>query len=188
VPRAGLTAQSVVEEAERFVDEHGLDALTLAGLAERLGVRQPSLYKHIDSVAALRRDIGVRAAREVTEVMRRAAVGRSGSDAIQAIAIAHREWAQAHPSRYRLSQKSPIAGDAEHERIAEDYLALYTAVLSGLGLTGADAIDAIRGLRSALHGFVILELDGEFQMPYDLDRSYRRMVAAFVGSLSSFTS
>ena len=48
VPRAGLTEARVVDEAERIADEVGLARLTLAAIADRLGVRQPSLYKHID--------------------------------------------------------------------------------------------------------------------------------------------
>ena len=40
-----------------MVAELGLAQLTLAGLAARLGVKQPSLYKHIESIADLRRSI-----------------------------------------------------------------------------------------------------------------------------------
>ena len=54
MPRAGLNGDRVVDEAERIADEVGLANLTLAALAERLGVRQPSLYKHIDGLAGLR--------------------------------------------------------------------------------------------------------------------------------------
>ena len=59
--RAGLSEDRVVEEAERMADEVGLQRLTLAALAESLGVRQPSLYKHIDGLPALHRSIAVRA-------------------------------------------------------------------------------------------------------------------------------
>ena len=47
MPRAGLTAERVVNEAERLADEVGLAQLSLAALAARLGVQPPSLYKHI---------------------------------------------------------------------------------------------------------------------------------------------
>ncbi|WP_432840035.1 TetR/AcrR family transcriptional regulator [Dactylosporangium sp. CA-092794] len=188
MPRAGLTRQAVVEEAERVVDELGLDGLTLASLAERLGVRQPSLYKHIEGVASLRRAITMRAAREVTEALSRAAVGRSRGDAIMAMAGAQRAWARAHPSRYQLAQVPPVPGDTEHERVAEDYLKTLTAVLSGFGLADADAIDAIRCIRSALHGFVSLESSGAFAMPYNIDRSFRRLVAALVDALEHWST
>ena len=46
MPRAGLTPQRVVVEAEELADLVGLNRLTLAELAARLGVRLPSLYKH----------------------------------------------------------------------------------------------------------------------------------------------
>ena len=58
-----------------MADEVGLNSLTLAALATRLGVRQPSLYKHIDSMAGLHRDIAVHAKRDMGEVLARASVG-----------------------------------------------------------------------------------------------------------------
>ena len=59
--RAGLSEAVVIEEAERLIDEVGLARLTLAELAARLGVRQPSLYKHIEGFDGLVRSISVRA-------------------------------------------------------------------------------------------------------------------------------
>ena len=63
--RAGDTHASarVFSAAAVMADEVGLSKLTLAALAERLGVRQPSLYNHIDSMAGLHRDIAVTAKR-----------------------------------------------------------------------------------------------------------------------------
>jgi hypothetical protein len=81
-----------------------------------------------------------------------------------------------------------VPGDAEHEQVAADFLQMYTDVLSGFGLAGADAIDAIRGLRSALHGFVSLEADGMFAMPYDIDRSFRRLVGALIDALGHWSA
>ena len=54
VPRAGLNETLVIEAAEVFVDECGLGQMTMAGLAGRLGVRQPSLYKHVANIEALK--------------------------------------------------------------------------------------------------------------------------------------
>jgi hypothetical protein len=44
VPRAGLSTEVVVAEAARLVDAEGAGSLTLAALAQRFGVAQPSLY------------------------------------------------------------------------------------------------------------------------------------------------
>jgi len=51
-------------------------------------------------------------------------------------------------------------------------------VLAGYGLTGDDAIDATRAMRSALHGFVSLEQAGGFGLPVDIDHSYSQLVLA----------
>jgi len=188
VPRVGLTPAAVVDEAGRMVDDLGLEGLTLVALAERLGVRQPSLYKHINGVAGLRRAIAVQAARDLTGTLGRAAIGRSRGDAIVAVADAYREWAHAHPVRYQLSQPAPRPGDTEHEKVAADFIEMLTDVLSGFGLEGDDAIDAIRGIRSALHGFVSLEAAGAFAMPQDVNRSFRRLVAVLIDALDHWSA
>jgi Tetracyclin repressor-like, C-terminal domain len=47
-------------------------------------------------------------------------------------------------------------------------------VLASYRLAGPDAVDAIRSLRAALHGFVELERAGGFGLPDSVDRSYDR--------------
>jgi AcrR family transcriptional regulator len=178
----------VIEEAERMVDEVGFEALTLAALAQRLGVKQPSLYKHIDGAASLRRAIVIRTGRQLTDKLTRAAVGRSRGDAIMAIAVAHREWALAHPSRYQLSQLNLDAADPGLTQVAADYVQVFRDVLSGYGLADDDVIDAIRGVRSALHGWIVLEAGGGFAMPYDIDRSFRRLVQTLADALDHWSS
>lgn len=49
----GLDRRKIVTEAVALLDAGGLDGLTLRKLAERLGVRQPTLYWHLPSKAAL---------------------------------------------------------------------------------------------------------------------------------------
>ncbi len=69
MPRAGLTPALVVESATRIADASGLSALTLAAVAGEVGVRTPSLYKHVDGLPSLRRLVGVRAKRELAAVL-----------------------------------------------------------------------------------------------------------------------
>jgi AcrR family transcriptional regulator len=187
MPRAGLTVDRVVEEAERMADEAGLGQLTLTALAERLGVRQPSIYKHIDSLAGLRRSISIRAKAELGDVLARAAVGRSRADAIQAMSQAYRTWALEHPGRYEAAQHAPAPGDAEDEAASSAVVQILSDVLVAYQLHGDDAIDAIRALRSALHGFVALESHGAFGLKVDIDRSFQRLVHGMVVAFASWT-
>ena len=188
MPRAGLNTDRVVAAAMELADEVGLDKLTLAALAVRLGVRQPSLYKHVASLDALQRLISMRGKIEAADVLAQAAIGRARDDALIAMAWAWRSWALDHPGRYQASQRGAAPGDAEHEQVARRSIGVLAAVIDGYGLAGDDAIDAIRAYRAALHGFVALEADNGFAFPNDVERSFDRLVRALVLALSSWTS
>jgi AcrR family transcriptional regulator len=179
VARAGLTQSSVVEAGERVADEVGFDRLTLAALAARLGVRQPSLYKHVDGLDALRRGISVAAKSELAYVLAMAAVGRERGDAITSIAHAYRAWAIEHPGRYAAAQRAPAASRA--------VVAVATDVLAAYDLHDDDAIDATRALRATLHGFITLEIAGGFGLPVDIDRSFERLVEGLIAAFSQWT-
>jgi len=187
VPRAGLNTDRVVAEAAELADEVGLDQLTLAALAARLGVRQPSLYKHVASVDALQRLISMRGKAELADVLSRAAVGRARDDALIAMAHAWRAWALDHPGRYQAAERGAAHGDAEHEEVSRRTITVMVAVMDGYGLGGDDAVDAIRAYRAALHGFVSLEANHGFAFPDDVDRSFDRLVRALVRALSSWS-
>jgi len=186
--RAGLSEDRVVEEAERMADEVGLQRLTLAALAERLGVRQPSLYKHIDGLPALHRSIAVRAKAELADVLGRAAVGRSRSDAIRSVANAYRAWALEHPGRYAATLRAPDPGDADDVAASTAAVSVVLEILSGYDLRDDAAIDAARALRSSLHGFVSLEAAGGFGLPVDIDRSFERLVDGLIVALDAMTA
>lgn len=187
MPRAGLTREKVTAEAAAMADEVGLARLTLAGLADRLGVRQPSLYKHIDSLADLHRGISLLSKREMGEVLSRSTVGRSGADAIRAMSSAYRDWARSHPAGYQASNLMPGPGDLEVEAVSLAVIQVIADVLTAYDLEGDDAIDAIRGFRATLHGFVSLEAEGGFALSADVDRSFERLVHGFTVALSQWS-
>lgn len=188
MPSAGLNETRVVEEAERIADEVGLHRLTLTLLAARVGVRQPSLYKHIDGLPSLHRSITIRGKLELADVLARAAVGRSRGDAVAAMAHAYRRWAGEHPGRYAAVQSAPTPEDVEDAAASRAVVGVLADVLAGYDLTGDDAVDAIRFVRAALHGFVSLEAPsaGAFALPVDVDRSFDRLVHAVVTSLNNW--
>ncbi|CAA9339467.1 MAG: hypothetical protein AVDCRST_MAG34-713 [uncultured Nocardioidaceae bacterium] len=183
MPRAGLTEDRVVVEAERIADEVGLRRFTLAGLADRLGVRQPSLYKHITGMDGLQRSIAIRAKRELAEVLGRATVGRARADAVRALCRAYRSWALAHPGRYAATVRAPEAADAEDLEAASAASEVVFGVLEGFGLSGDDAVDATRAIRAALHGFHVLETGAGFGLPRDVERSFDRLVDGLVAAI-----
>ncbi len=188
MPRMGLNRQRVVAEAAAVADEAGLDRLTLAAVAKRLGVSLPGLYKHINSLDGLKRDLAVLGVRELTAAMARSAVGRSGRDALHAIAAAYRAYAAAHPGRCAASIRAPDPADSEHLAAAEAAAAVLLAVLDGYQISGKDAIDAIRVLRVVLHGFTTLEAAGGFGLPQSVDDTFTRLIDSLDATFTRWAS
>jgi AcrR family transcriptional regulator len=182
MPRAGLDSTSVVSAAAEVADTEGLPALTLARLAEQLGVRAPSLYAHVEGLDDLRRRLAVKGAGELAAVLQQAAMGRAGRDALMAIASAYRAYARMHPGTYAALQRPP---DPDSDGAARRLVGVVLAVLRGYGLEGEDAIHAARIVRSALHGFVTLETGEGFGIPLDLDESFARLVGVLDRGLAA---
>jgi AcrR family transcriptional regulator len=181
--RVGLTPAAVVAHAGDVADAHGLPGVTLAAVAKRCGVAQPSLYKHVDGLDDVRRRLAITSTQALTAAMTHAAVGRSGDDAVRSLAHAYRDYALRHPGRYAATIRAPHRDDAEHGAAAEAAARTVFAVLGGYGLAGEELVHATRALRSALHGFVALEAAGGFGMPEDVDESFDRMLAMLLTAL-----
>jgi AcrR family transcriptional regulator len=186
MPRAGLTADSVVTAAGVLADEHGLDGVTLARLAGRLGVRPPSLYAHVGGLADLRTRLAARGAEQLAAALQGAAAGLAGSEALSAVAHAYRAYALAHPGAYAALQRATGRTDQAAEA-AGRVVAVVLAVLAGYGLEGEQALHATRAIRSALHGFVLLETQHGFGLPLDLDDSFTALVALLDSGLRDRT-
>jgi AcrR family transcriptional regulator len=179
---AGVDRAQVVAVAAELADTHGLEALTLAKVAAQLGIRLPSLYNHVDGLAGLRRELALLGVRELGERMAAAAIGKSGDAAVHALAHAYRAYACAHPGRYAAGIRA-APDDPELAELGARVVGIVLAVLQPYGLHDDDAIHAVRGLRSIVHGFATLESAGGFGIPLDVDESFRRLVAAYLQGL-----
>jgi AcrR family transcriptional regulator len=177
VPRAGLDPAVVVAAAAGLADEVGLEQVTMSLLAERLGVRAPSLYKHIDGQADLSRRIAVLAVSELGDALREQLQGLAGRDALAAAARTYRGYVLSHPGRYAATVR--IDRDVTDDPLVaavDRVLGSLAAVLAGYGIEPADTVHALRMLRSLLHGFSVLEAAGGFQMETDVDESFDRLI------------
>lgn len=173
MPRARLTPASVTEAAADLVDEIGFDQLSMGLLADRLGVKTPSLYKHVTSQADLAHRIAVLAMGELADAIRDATQGRAGPDALAAGAQAMRLHVRDHPGRSAAANAARVNGpDDPLIPAADRVLASWTAMLRGYQLDPGQEIHALRMLRSILHGFASLEGAGGFQIDASVDESF----------------
>jgi AcrR family transcriptional regulator len=182
VPRAGLSPAALVELALAVVDSDGPAGLTLTAVAGRAGVATPALYKHVRNLAELHQLVTVRVLAELTDRLTDAALGRSGDEAVRALARAFRSYVTDHPGRYAVIVAAPRAESAAGAA-ADRMLDVFLAVLRGYDLHGADAIHAARALRSACHGFAVLQTAGGFGLPQSLDVSFELMITMLIHGL-----
>jgi AcrR family transcriptional regulator len=177
VPRAGLTRGDVVAAGAALADEIGYHGLTMGLLAERLGVRAPSLYKHVDGLADLQHHIATLAMTELGEAARDAMQGRAGLDALTALLTATRAYVTAHPGRYTATIGAEFTGPDDPLLAAGARLIdSIAAVLRGYGVGEGEMTHAIRTIRCTLHGFAALQASAGFQWSGDPDETFDWMI------------
>ncbi len=189
--KLGLTLDDVVAKAAEIADRDGLDQLSLASLAASLGVRSPSLYNHVDGLPGLRRQLAIRAGRQMADELTGAIGGTTDSptDRLRAIGVAYRRFALAHPGLYAATLPAPTP---EQDPEVADALASpvksVASVLEPMGIASSDMIPLIRALRASIHGFVDLELGGGFGLPDDIDDSFATTIDLIVSAIAARSS
>lgn len=182
--RRQLNKERVLETAVGLAGEHGgVGELTLTALAAALDVRVPSLYNHIDGLDGLHDDLALLAGRLLLEKIRQATFGKTGEDALRAMARAYREFAHEQPALYPLTIIAPDPEESERTALAQEWLQLLLLTMASLGVQGDEALHAIRGFRSLLHGFVALEVGGGFKMDLERDESFAYLIDGFLGAV-----
>lgn len=177
---AQVTHESIVETAWELVEAEGLDQLSLGRLAAALGIKAPSLYKHIASKAAL-----LKAVNELTEARlfeALAPVLEQMDDPRQRLlnlARAYRAFALDHPVTYVLAYTTSDP-DSRPDPARQEAAALpLQAVVAEI--TGeADSLAALRGLWALIHGFVLLEIHTQFRRGGELSAAYEQALAAYL--------
>jgi AcrR family transcriptional regulator len=157
--------------------------VTFAALARHFGVRAPSLYNHVAGQDGLRRELALLGMHELGQRITQAAIGRSGDEAVIAIAHAYRRFALERPGLYAASIHAPDPDDDELTAASDAIVSVLVTIMATYDLHRDDAIHAIRGLRALMHGFVALEVAGGFGIPLNLDESFDRAVRAVIAGL-----
>jgi AcrR family transcriptional regulator len=162
-------AREIVDAALELLEEEGANGLSMRRLAERLGIRAPSIYKHLPDKQALEAAIisaGFELQADAFEAV------ASAEDRLGALARVYRAFAKAHPHLYRLM--------TEHE-LHRELLTPGVEARAGLSVVeavGGDA-DLARAAWAFAHGMTILELDRRFPPDADLDAAWERGIGAF---------
>jgi len=163
------TAQ-IVSVAREVLETDGLEAVTMRRLADELGIKAPSLYKHVKSRDEILAALQTQAVAELGELLKGGApADRTG---MAGVAARYRAWALQHPALYNLMMRQPL----DRERLPSGLEA--EAESPVLALAGGDRARA-RALWAVAHGLVDLELAGRFPPDADIDAAWDAAIDAF---------
>ncbi|BCG58527.1 TetR/AcrR family transcriptional regulator [Paenibacillus sp. URB8-2] len=183
MPRMGLDISVILLRAAEFVNEKGLDGISLGELAKQLNIRTPSLYNHIDSLAALKQKLAIYSLNRLYERMLQAAVGRTGDEAVYALSEAYVQFVRVNPGLYDAALRAPDPKDPELHLAQNQIVDLVVKILSFYNMQDDKVLHTVRGLRSILHGFASIESVGGFGLPLDLDVTFRMMIDTFLAGI-----
>jgi AcrR family transcriptional regulator len=162
-------AQEIVAAARALLEEEGAEALSMRRIADRLGIRAPSIYKHLPDKHALESALISIGLEELADAFE---VALADDDPLVAVAAAYRRYGQEHPHLYRLMTEQALDRDLLAPGVEE------RAAAPTLRIVGGDP-DAARALWAFAHGMTILELNRRFPAGADLDTAWERGLQAF---------
>jgi AcrR family transcriptional regulator len=203
--------EEIKQAALRQLAHSGPAGISVNAIGKELGVSGPAVYRYFASRDELLTQLVIDSYDDMAAALRTAIATtpkRAPHGRFDALARAYRAWAVAQPHRYRLLYGPPLPGyDAHARRLIEAANASMSLLVEVLPADGgdtrptralasqasdwatdrgvhADAATAVRALLtwSRLHGFVNLEIDGNYaSMGVDPDALFELELSALRG-------
>lgn len=166
---------AIIAAGREILESAGPSGLTMQAVAERVGVRAPSLYKRVRDREALIAAVTASVIDDLSielERVERSAPGANGTapdvtpELLTGLATTYRAFAHAHPEGFRLmfTASAPLVS---LDRAAGPVLRASAALVGD-----DDALDAARLFTAWLTGFLQMELAGAFRLGGDVDQAF----------------
>ncbi|MCT1365394.1 MULTISPECIES: TetR/AcrR family transcriptional regulator [Microbacterium] len=161
---------AIVAAGQEILEANGPAGLTMQAVAERVGVRAPSLYKRVRDREALRVAVATASVDALATQL------EAAGDDLSTLARTYRTFAHAHPEGFRLMFNTAVS----HQTLERSAAPIIRACTTAVG--EADALDAARLFTAWATGFLQMELSGAFRLGGDVDRAFdyglRRLIAS----------
>ena len=185
--KAGLDKDIILKTAADLADAEGIANVTLKALAEKLGVKPPSLYKHINGLEDLNKALMLYGWKSLEKKVTRAAVGKSKEDAIRAIFYAYRDYVKEHPGVFEAMQWYNMYQSEENLQATEEVVAVLFQVLSAYDLQEEQKVHIVRMFRVFLQGFLMVEIHGGFGNPASITESFDFSLEILLNGIDNLT-
>lgn len=153
------TREDIVEACTRLIAEEGMDALSLRKVAERVGIRAPSIYQHFASKELLLDAARHTALQALAGAMAASRSGRTARQRLLSTALGYMDFAREQPHFFALLFMQTTSDRTSLEQAPDadsPYLLLVAHVREFLGGNAANAEHLAFGIWSLLHGAAVL--------------------------------
>jgi AcrR family transcriptional regulator len=182
---ARTSGTAIIATAAALLEADGLEAVTMAAVAEQVGVRAPSLYKHVADRSALIVAVADGAVADLGVAMA-AAAGASGTTEarLRHVATAFRVFARSRPRATALvfaglgTEHQPSVAAAQ---AAVAPLLTLTAELAG----PVRALEAARAMTAFAYGFAAMEAGAAFRFGGSVDAAWEAGLEALIRGLGA---
>ncbi|MGN1130917.1 MAG: TetR/AcrR family transcriptional regulator, partial [Ruminococcus sp.] len=145
--KAGLDKRKIIEAAADMADKKGIANVTLKVLAEELGIKSPSLYKHFSGgLEELNKELMLYGWRSLESEITKSAIGKARDDAIIAICYTYRNFVAKHKGLFEAMQWYNMYQSEEHLQATEGTVSILFQVLDGYGLKEEQKVHIVRML------------------------------------------
>lgn len=159
----------------------------MSEVAGSLGVATSALYHHVQSAVHLQLLFAVHSTERLADRLRDSLVATAGSEAINSIARTYRSFAEEFPGQFEAAMWPPVSATrvddlaAAHRRIID----LFIEAARSAGADDDVAVHRGRLLRSAVHGFVAIEVIDGFVHDADRDATFDHLIDATAGLMAA---
>ena len=180
---ARTSSDAILVAARAVLERDGLDGLTMQAVAQRVGVRAPSLYKHVADRAALIQAVAEAVVADLEAVLAVRRPSPDPSEDLRAVARRYRSFVRTHPAGYGLLFADlPFGAAPNPGRVAALAQPIVDAMARIVG--EEEALPAARTFVAWAHGFTSMERAGAFRRGGDVDAAYAVGIDVILSGIS----
>jgi AcrR family transcriptional regulator len=175
-----INPDRILEKARDIVEAESAEQLSLHKLAAALGVKAPSLYRYFPSKTDILRALNLRTAQQLTASMQETA-SNEGDARTQLLCMARawRAFSQTYPMTYTLAFTNANPQLRPDDQLLETLAIPIQQIMANI--SGEEqSLAALRGLWALLHGFILLELSGQFRRGGDLEAAFTQSIEVYL--------
>jgi len=183
--KKGITPEKIYQAAMQLIVEKGYDRFSVRELAARLDVQPASLYSHVKNAAEINIAVGRMAIDQLSQILESAIVNGGREEAFAAMAHAYRDFAHENFELYKAIMALPGASETELKEDEQKTIRPIRTVVENFVPKGVVSINFQRFVRSAMHGFIMLESEGFMRSrAVSADESYDMLISACLSELN----